>query len=253
MNGTRLSFAYLPFVDINGAVPRENLEQLLREFLDNVDYDGVPSQEAQHKILRQVLFNPKEFSGEYMYLPLQLNSSPKQTKMATLIAKDAPGNYITIVTMICHTFSRGVVHINSADPATKPLYDPRYLSHPLDLEILARQTQYLETIVETEPLKSMLKKDGRRIPAQADAHDLSSAKEIAKERLYTAFHPSSTCAMIPRELGGVVSEKLIVHGTSNLRIVDASVFPIEPLGNIQATVYAVAEKAADLIKHDWFD
>jgi choline dehydrogenase-like flavoprotein len=56
---------------------------------------------------------------------------------------------------------------------------------------------------------------------------------------------------MPRELGGVVDSRLKVHGARNLRVVDASVFPLETLGNIQATVYAVAEKAADLIKEDW--
>jgi len=253
LSGTPLSFAYLPLVDIDGEVPREKLEKLLDESLDKVAYDNFPAQELQYKLLREELLNPKESSGEYMYLPLQLNSSPTVTNMGTLFAKDTPGNYITVVTMINHPFSRGYVHITSADPSAKPLYDPRYLSHPLDIEILGRHTQYIEKFVATEPMKSLLKKDGRRIPANADARDLPTAKEIAKERLYTAFHPSGTCAMMPKELGGVVDEKLIVHGTKNLRIVDASVFPIEPLGNIQATVYAVAEKAADLIKVDWFD
>lgn len=42
--------------------------------------------------------------------------------------------------------------------------------------------------------------------------------------------------------------QLLVYGTTNLRIVDASVMPPIPRGNIQSSVYAVAERAADLIK-----
>jgi choline dehydrogenase-like flavoprotein len=57
--------------------------------------------------------------------------------------------------------------------------------------------------------------------------------------------------MMPKEIGGVVDSRLKVYGVQNLRVVDASVFPLETLGNIQATVYAVAEKAADLMKEDW--
>ena len=56
--------------------------------------------------------------------------------------------------------------------------------------------------------------------------------------------------MMPKELGGVVDEKLKVFGTKNLRVCDASIFPIQVRGNIQSTVYAVAEKGADIVKED---
>ena len=56
--------------------------------------------------------------------------------------------------------------------------------------------------------------------------------------------------MMPREDGGVVDDRLRVHGTKNLRVVDASVIPIIPRGNIQSSVYMVAERAADIIKED---
>ncbi len=64
------------------------------------------------------------------------------------------------------------------------------------------------------------------------------------------FHPTGTCAMMSIELGGVVNERLIVHGTGNLRVVDASIMPLESRGNIQSSVYAIAERAADLIRED---
>lgn len=54
--------------------------------------------------------------------------------------------------------------------------------------------------------------------------------------------------MLPREKGGVVDPKLIVYRTENIRIVDANIFPLIPRGNILSSVYAVAEKAADIIK-----
>lgn len=56
--------------------------------------------------------------------------------------------------------------------------------------------------------------------------------------------------MMPVEMGGVVSDRLVVHGTKNLRVVDASIFPIIPKGPITTSVYAVAERAVDLIKED---
>jgi choline dehydrogenase-like flavoprotein len=55
---------------------------------------------------------------------------------------------------------------------------------------------------------------------------------------------------MPVELGGVVYARLVVHGTSNLRVVDASIFPITLKGNILSSVYAVAEKGRETIRED---
>ena len=170
--------------------------------------------------------------------------------MPEALAKALPENYISILVLNNHPFSRGSVHIRSSRIEDKPVYDPNFLSHQLDLEVLARQTQYVDRVVQTGPFASLLKPESR-IPAHAvDLSDVNIAKDIVKERVFTCFHPSGTCAMMPAEMGGVVDDRLKVHGINNLRVVDASVFPLEPSGNIQATTYAVAEKAADLIKED---
>ena len=54
--------------------------------------------------------------------------------------------------------------------------------------------------------------------------------------------------MMPKDLGGVVDSTLTVYGTSNVRVVDASVLPFQVCGHLASTLYAVAEKAADMIK-----
>lgn len=55
---------------------------------------------------------------------------------------------------------------------------------------------------------------------------------------------------MPRDLGGVLDQRLIVYGTTNLRVVDASIFPLGPRGNIKSSVYAVAGRASDIIRED---
>jgi hypothetical protein len=47
-------------------------------------------------------------------------------------------------------------------------------------------------------------------------------------------------------MGGVVDPDLLVYGTANLRIVDASIMPLVPAGHLQAIVYGVAEKVSIL-------
>jgi choline dehydrogenase len=54
--------------------------------------------------------------------------------------------------------------------------------------------------------------------------------------------------MMSRELGGVVDPTLKVYSTSNVRVVDASVLPMQVSGHLTSTIYAVAERAADMIK-----
>jgi choline dehydrogenase-like flavoprotein len=65
------------------------------------------------------------------------------------------------------------------------------------------------------------------------------------------WHGVGTAAMMSKGLGGVVDHNMIVYGTKNLRIVDASVFPLEVNGHPTSTIYAMAEKAADLTKRRW--
>ena len=57
--------------------------------------------------------------------------------------------------------------------------------------------------------------------------------------------------MAPRDKGGVVGERLRVHGVKNLGVVDASISLLVTRGNIITSVYTVAEKAAEMVKEDW--
>lgn len=54
--------------------------------------------------------------------------------------------------------------------------------------------------------------------------------------------------MMARDLGGVVNSEFKVYGVSNLRVVDASVLPLQVSGHLTATLYAIAERALDIIK-----
>lgn len=158
-----------------------------------------------------------------------------------------PENYLTVMTMLNHPFSRGSCHIGSSQIEDKPEWDPRYNEEDVDLELLARGVQFVEKLVATEPLKQIFKEGGKRSPK---GDTLEAAREVVRERQISVFHLSSSAAMLPREAGGVVDSRLRVYGVKNLRVVDASIFPLEPQGNIQSTVYAVAERAADILKAD---
>jgi choline dehydrogenase-like flavoprotein len=209
-----------------------------------------PAEAAQYEQLRHILDIPGEPTAQYTFAPMQLLSREGPLPSG-IFGMSHDGFFVTVVTALNHPFSRGSTHISSALAADKPVIDSGYFRHPLDLELEARHLLLLEKVMAAEPMVSLLKPGGRRIHNYDKAEpikDLEEAKKIARELVVSNWHTSGSCAMQPREKGGVVSNKLLVYGTRNLRVVDASIFPLVPRGNIQASVFAVAEKAADVIK-----
>jgi choline dehydrogenase-like flavoprotein len=169
-------------------------------------------------------------------------------------------------------FSRGNVHIQSADPTVAARIDPKYFMLDFDLHAQVQAARFIRQLFETKPLAEMT--GAETSPGQAvvvaDADDevwSSFIKNNCKICLLlisfvgyiislltrkspdrSNFHPIGTAAMMPKEIGGVVDTSLKVYGASNVRVVDASVMPFQVCGHLQSTVYAVAERAADIIK-----
>ena len=251
LSAVPFSLAYVPPVDINGRMHPEDVRALAYAHVGPKGLELDEGRSAQYAELRAMMLDPNESTCFYGFAPGQMHvGAIGKTSMKDAYLPKLADNYITIMVGLNHPFSRGSVHIGTSDPRRPPVIDPNYLSHQLDLEILARGTQFIERIVEDPAMKRLLKTENR-IPGNANLRDLESTKQVTKDRLWTTYHLSCSCPMMPRKLGGVVNDRLKVHGTRNVRIVDASIFPMITLGNIQATVYAVAERACDLIKQDW--
>ncbi|KID83939.1 choline dehydrogenase [Metarhizium guizhouense ARSEF 977] len=68
---------------------------------------------------------------------------------------------------------------------------------------------------------------------------------------HTSLHFAGTCPMSIDNKSGVVDQSLRVHGFTNLRIADTSVFPKIPSCHTMAPVMAVAERCADMVKATW--
>lgn len=206
------------------------------------------SQDADYvKQVRSVLDKEEAPSGAWFMFLAQANLHENGE---SFVGKQLlPGNYASFGLSQTFIFSRGSTHIASADPGAKPDIDPRYFSHPADLEIMARHVQALDKLRHAPELDVFFKKDGRRNhPAALNVADLEGAKKYVLDTATSTYHACGTTAMLPREKAGVVSPELVVYGTRNLRVVDAGIFPLISRGNIMSLVYAVAEKAADVIK-----
>ncbi|CAD6446462.1 c954b0fd-2b92-4817-9c0a-e52a586a7c95 [Sclerotinia trifoliorum] len=99
--------------------------------------------------------------------------------------------------------SRGFTHTSSSNIDDGPHIDPRFLSHPADLKIFSRHIQTLETLRQTKEL-SAFKHNGKRNHSKPfHIYILDTAT--------TEYHSCGTTAMLPREKGDAVDEKLITH------------------------------------------
>ncbi|KAI1101644.1 putative GMC oxidoreductase [Jackrogersella minutella] len=148
-----------------------------------------------------------------------------------------------------HPLSRGTVNINTTDPFnTEPIVDYRALANPVDLEIMVEFLRFTKRYFFETRLKELAPRQMQPPDYVNEPEDLASF--LVQNLSPSEFHPSGTCAMMPKELGGVVDESLKVYGVKNLRVVDASIMPTLPGANTCQSVYAIAEKAADLIKAD---
>ncbi len=144
----------------------------------------------------------------------------------------------------CRPLSRGHVAIRSPDPHVAPEIAPNYLSEPEDLRILLEGARFLHRLAATPTLSAVI--DAAIRPGPEAVNDAANVAAI-RANAYSVFHPCGTCRMGPDASDAVVDATLRVHGIERLRVVDASIFPTIPSGNINAPAMMVGERAAELM------
>ncbi|PQE07453.1 aryl-alcohol dehydrogenase protein [Rutstroemia sp. NJR-2017a BBW] len=237
--------AYMPLPSFFGSKSSSDLAEKLSKS------STAANDKLHEKVVLDLLSHPDAAASHYFMAKIQMNVGTS-TNISEYFLPKHPEDYITLFVSQNFPFSRGSVHIASSNSHDKPIVDPKYLSHPLDIELLARQVQFFHHLTSTAPFSHNFKPGGKRIPEYAFADNreptVDEAKQIVKDHLLSHFHPVGSCAMLPREQGGVVDTELRVYGTEGLRVVDASVFPLNVRGNSITAVYAVAERAVDIIR-----
>lgn len=151
------------------------------------------------------------------------------------------GNYGAVGAAIVAPFSRGNITIKSADANDAPVINPNLLGDPIDVEVaLAAFKRVRKVWAATDVVIGE-----EYLPGSSVSTDEEIISYIRSHAM-TVWHPSCTCAMGKADdPQAVVDSKGRVYGVSNLRVVDASIFPHLPPGHPQSTCYVVAEKIAD--------
>jgi choline dehydrogenase len=140
--------------------------------------------------------------------------------------------------------SRGTVRLASKDPTAKPIIHNAFYSEGDDLDRMIAGLR-LSLEICAQPAMRPYCAEPYNVPA-GDSREAMVA-HVAKTT-FAVYHPVGTCRMGSDDQA-VVDEQLRVNGLEGLRVVDASVMPTVPRGNTNAPTIAIAERAADLIRH----
>ncbi|KAL9031276.1 MAG: hypothetical protein Q9196_000683 [Gyalolechia fulgens] len=150
---------------------------------------------------------------------------------------DAPRdsyNYATIAAVLVAPLSRGTVSISSADMKDPPIINPNWLSSPTDQAVAVAGYKRARALFASSAMKPVL--IGSEYFPGGNRTD-PEILDIIKKTFSTVFHASCTCKMgKATDQNAVLDSRTRVRGVKNLRVVDASSFPLLPPGHPVATV-----------------
>ena len=153
-------------------------------------------------------------------------------------------NGVTLNSAYMRPISRGTVRLASDEPSAAPLIDPNYWDEPEDRHASIEGLKMARSIMRQSALEPYVLAERTPGPAAKSDDDLEA---YACANAKTDHHPVGTCAMGTGS-DAVVGPDLKLRGIEGLRVADASIMPRIISSNTNATVYMIAEKAADLIR-----
>ncbi len=140
--------------------------------------------------------------------------------------------------------SRGWVRVQSSDPHRHPQIRFNYLQHQDDIEGFRACVRLTREIIHQPAFDGYR---GEEIQPGAEVETDEQIDAFVRRSVESAYHPSCSCKMGTDPMA-VVDPQNRVHGIEGLRVVDSSVFPTIPNGNLNAPTIMLAEKAADIIR-----
>jgi choline dehydrogenase len=153
------------------------------------------------------------------------------------------GHAVTLTAAYMRPQSRGEVTLASSNPLDEPLIDPKFLSHPDDLQHNIDGVKLAREVLASSAFDKVRKEEV--FPGKGARTDAAIADYI-RENAKTDFHPVGTCKMGSDDMS-VVGQDLRVHGLDALRVIDASVMPTLITGNTNAPSIMIGERGADFI------
>lgn len=143
-------------------------------------------------------------------------------------------------------YSRGHIRVTSNRAEDTPDIVFNYLSDPRDMEDWRNTIRLTRHILEQDALRPYR---GDEIQPGKSVETDAQINEWLRANVESAYHPSCANKMgAANDPAAVVGPDCRVRGIDGLRVVDSSIFPSIPNGNLNAPTMMLAEKAADLIR-----
>jgi choline dehydrogenase-like flavoprotein len=159
-------------------------------------------------------------------------------------ARDPEAHGVWVSPCLLTEHSRGSVRLASNDPSAKPIIRNDFYTAGDDMQRMIAGLRLTQEICAQEALRAYCA-EPYNVP---DGDSDEALRAHAARTTFAIYHPVGTCRM-GTDPEAVVDEQLRVNGLQGLRVVDASVMPTVPRGNTNAPTIALAERAADLIRH----
>ncbi len=151
---------------------------------------------------------------------------------------------ITVAACNLRPTSRGEVRIPSPDPFAKPVIDPNYLDTDADRRVAADAIRVTRRLMQQPALAPYAPEEYLPGSAYTDDDLARAAGDIGT----TIFHPVGTAKMGPASDPMAVTDgRLLVHGMTGLRVIDASVMPTITSGNTNTPTIMIAAKGAEMV------
>lgn len=157
---------------------------------------------------------------------------------------DFPG--FTISVCCLRPTSRGHLMARSPDMADKPEILFNYFQTPEDRRCMVDGVRLAQDIIRSDAMQPYV------AGLQRPDHFMETDEEIEafiRETGSSIFHPVGSCKMGHDDMA-VVDDRLRVHKTTGLRVVDASIMPTVLSGNTNAGAIVIGEYASDMIRED---
>ncbi|MET9122229.1 GMC family oxidoreductase N-terminal domain-containing protein [Streptomyces sp. NPDC004528] len=236
---------------LSGIGPAEHLREVGVDVI--VDAPGVGSNYHDQPTTTLTYASAQEIpasAGNHAEVGVRLRSTPDaEAPDIQLLLSEAPlapgvayGHGFSFLVSLMTPRSRGTVRLSGPTVDAPLLLDPNCYADPRDEQAMVAALRIARKIGEASALEPWREREV--LPCLETDAELG---EYVRESVAVYWHSVGTCRM-GADADSVVDDELRVRGVSGLRVADASVMPSIVAANTNATVIAIAERAADLIE-----